>query len=731
MTPKIAYFVHDLSDPAVHRRVRMLTAGGAIVAPIGFRRSTDALPSVEGLPAVDLGRTADGKLAKRIFQIARVSANFGRLAETVRGANVLLARNIEMLVLAIHAKRYCAPEAAIVYECLDIHRMLLSKSFGGTLLRRLESKLWREVALLLTSSPAFVRNYFGPRHFPSPVRLVENKVLLLGEESTAFPRPAPGPPWRIGWFGIIRCRKSLEILSSLARAADGAVEIIIRGRPTAAVFEERFETLIADLPHVHFLGPYRNPVDLAQIYSEVHFSWAVDFYEAGQNSQWLLPNRIYEGSLYGAVPIALAQVETGRWLANLSAGVLLGEPIEQELLDFFRALDATTYSQFAGVIDSLPRSLLADRQSDCQALVKSLSVSGEPTASAHTQSESNPKAVILAVIPCLNEEQHIERLVTQLLKQAAELDMLIVIADGGSRDGTRAIAGRLARDNERVVFFDNKRKIQSAAVNGVVKAHGSNSEFLIRLDAHAAYPDDYCERLLAVQTRTRADSVVVSMYAEGHKCFQRAAAAAQNSVLGNGGALHRNDVNKGRWVDHGHHALMTIHTFNAIGGYDETFSHCEDVELDNRLTSNGFRIYLTEETQVTYYPRTDATALFLQYFKIGRGRALHFMKHGKNMKLRHPALLTIVPMICLLLLAPFSAIFAIPALAWGLFCLGFGLIIGIRRGDRCAAAAGAAAIIMQTGWSFGFFRGLIRGISQRLVEKIFRTKNRIDTHEIR
>jgi succinoglycan biosynthesis protein ExoA len=32
--------------------------------------------------------------------------------------------------------------------------------------------------------------------------------------------------------------------------------------------------------------------------------------------------------------------------------------------------------------------------------------------------------------------------------------------------------------------------------------------------------------------------------------------------------------------------------------------------------------------------------------------------------------------------------------------------LGIRLHDVCAAAAGIAAIAMQTGWSFGFFAGL-------------------------
>jgi hypothetical protein len=251
--------------------------------------------------------------------------------------------------------------------------MLLSKRLRESPLRLLESKLWRNVDLLLTSSPAFIRNYFTPRGFPSPIRLVENKVLMVGESDfrASSVRPPPGPPWRIGWFGMIRCRKSLDILSSLAQAAGGAVEIVIRGRPSGATFPD-FEAAVADLPHVQYAGPYSNPADLLGIYGDVHFSWAIDYYESGQNSAWLLPNRVYEGSLYGAVPIGLAGVETGRWLAKRSVGVILEEPLEQQLVDFFRRLDRDSYAILAHGIEALPRTDLVSNQSDCRELVEAL-----------------------------------------------------------------------------------------------------------------------------------------------------------------------------------------------------------------------------------------------------------------------------------------------------------------------------------------------------------------------
>ena len=63
--------------------------------------------------------------------------------------------------------------------------------------------------------------------------------------------------------------------------------------------------------------------DLPRLYGDMHFAWAVDFYEAGSNSDWLLPNKLYEAGLFGAVPIACRDVATGAWLAERGVGVLL------------------------------------------------------------------------------------------------------------------------------------------------------------------------------------------------------------------------------------------------------------------------------------------------------------------------------------------------------------------------------------------------------------------------
>jgi succinoglycan biosynthesis protein ExoL len=86
----------------------------------------------------------------------------------------------------------------------------------------------------------------------------------------------------------------------------------------------------------------------------------MDFYETPGNSDWLLPNRLYEGSVYGAVPIALASVESGRWLTRHGCDVLLNEPLNETLPALFRGMDAAAFSKARHKIREIARADLVE-----------------------------------------------------------------------------------------------------------------------------------------------------------------------------------------------------------------------------------------------------------------------------------------------------------------------------------------------------------------------------------
>ncbi|MGV1836148.1 glycosyl transferase family 1 [Rhizobium rhizogenes] len=383
----ILYFVHDLADPAVRRRVLMLQAGGARVTLAGFRRDDNALAAVHGIEPIELGRTRDAQFTHRIAAVAKSALKLRGSLRSIQKPDVIIGRNLEMLALANRARSIFGGDMPVVYECLDIHRLLLRKDTLGAALRGVERHFGADAALLLTSSPAFVERYFRPRSgLDLPIVLLENKVLALdGLDDTVAPSPrlpAKGQPWKIGWFGALRCRKSLALLDEFSRRMDGRFEIILRGRPAYSEFDD-FDGIVRDAPFMHFGGPYKNPEDLATIYGEVQFSWAIDFFEEGLNSSWLLPNRLYEGGLYGAVPIAMDGTETSRFLASRKIGLTLDKANPAHLVTLMSDMNEERYlAAFDAVAAQDRRQWMTDR-ADCQGLVQrlaSLTRTNEQTA---------------------------------------------------------------------------------------------------------------------------------------------------------------------------------------------------------------------------------------------------------------------------------------------------------------------------------------------------------------
>lgn len=312
---------------------------------------------------------------------------------------------------------------------------------------------------------------------------------------------------------------------------------------------------------------------------------------------------------------------------------------------------------------------------------------------------------VLIVIPCLNEETHIESVIRQLMSEPRPNRFLVVVADGGSSDRSCEIVKGLCQDYARLRLIHNPKRIQAAAINLAVRTYGADFKYLLRIDAHSGYPDRFLDRLSQQIIVTDADSIVVPLQTTGQTSFQKVVAAVQNSKLGTGGSAHRH-LGANRWVDHGHHALFDLKTFCDIGGYNESFAYNEDAELDYRLTKAGHKIWLAGSLPIKYFPRTTLRALFIQYFRYGRGRALTVKSHNTPLKLRQLAPISIVPL-CLLALLGFalnSTILMIPAVSWAVTCNLMAIPLALKHKDQKILAAGVIAMAMHFAWSLGFWR---------------------------
>ncbi len=328
-------------------------------------------------------------------------------------------------------------------------------------------------------------------------------------------------------------------------------------------------------------------------------------------------------------------------------------------------------------------------------------------------------AEILIVVPALNEAKAIDACLRSLLTGDARLERAdIIVADGGSSDDTRAIVTRLAQKFPNIRLIDNPERLQSAGINrAVALCARPQHRVLVRADAHAVYPPGYAMHAAEALVAGKFASVVVPMDSRGQTCFQRAAAWIVDTKVGSGGSAHRGG-RLSQEVDHGHHCAMSLEWFRGVSGYDPSFSHNEDAELDHRIRLAGGRIWLNADLRLDYWMRPTFRALARQYWNYGRGRARTVRKHAMTPRLRQiaPAVNLILLggglLLALLGLLLGSNGMVALGLAWPALYLtvliGSSLAMALRHRSLCGLWAGPALAAMHIPWGAGFLSGILR-----------------------
>jgi hypothetical protein len=375
----ILYLAHDLDDSAIWRRVAMLDRGGADVEVVGFRRGTGPVGGKTGGRAAalarDLGQTRNGQFAKRLALVARIglATLFGRGLAGVSPPDLILARNLEMLALGM-LLRLRLGAVPVVYELLDVHRIMLGATLKSWLVRAAERAMLRRSALVIVSSDGFTDNYLTPvQGGGAPTLLIENKPLafLLLHTTDKARAPVARLPLVIGWFGILRCAWSLDCLDRLTRANAGRFRVVLRGKPALDVLPRFHETVAAN-PDLQFDGPYAWPEDLAQIYGGVHLAWLIDRYDAGANSDWLLPNRLYEGAAHGAVPVVLKATAVADRVARAGFGIEVMFPRLDAVQERLLGVTDHDLDRARASLAALPRSTWVAEDTECAGIVARL-----------------------------------------------------------------------------------------------------------------------------------------------------------------------------------------------------------------------------------------------------------------------------------------------------------------------------------------------------------------------
>lgn len=246
---------------------------------------------------------------------------------------------------------------------------------------------------------------------------------------------------------------------------------------------------------------------------------------------------------------------------------------------------------------------------------------------------------VTIAIPTFNEEANIDHVLQIFLNTKYSGQVTIVVADGNSEDNTRKIVSEITKYDSRVKLIENPQRIQSAALNIILRQF--DSDVFLRADAHSDYASDYIERCIEALLESNATDAGGAQRFVAETPFQAGIALATKTFFGSGGAKYR-DPDYSGYADTVFLGCFWRKKLLEIGGF--RVARNEDAELNLRLVhENPEAVYVSSKIKVWYYPRKTWKRLWLQYVKRARGRCLTHARHPDKFHLRSRIPLLFIP----------------------------------------------------------------------------------------
>lgn len=241
---------------------------------------------------------------------------------------------------------------------------------------------------------------------------------------------------------------------------------------------------------------------------------------------------------------------------------------------------------------------------------------------------------VSVVIPALNEARFIGALLASLDAQEYGGRLEIIVADGGSSDGTPGLvaeAAARARIADIHLVPNPERTTPTGLNHGIAAATG---EVIVILGAHSTVDPDFVAANVAALRRTGAAAVGGPLRTRGEGVVGASIAAALSHPFGVGDARFRY-ANEPGDVDTVAFGAYRREVFALLGGFDPTRDRGEDDHFNYLVRAHGGRLFLDPAIRSTYYARSSWWGLVRQYEGYGRAKGRALAENRAMVRPRH------------------------------------------------------------------------------------------------
>jgi glycosyltransferase involved in cell wall biosynthesis len=323
---------------------------------------------------------------------------------------------------------------------------------------------------------------------------------------------------------------------------------------------------------------------------------------------------------------------------------------------------------------------------------------------------------VTVIIPCLNEEKTIGKVLVALLAQSYPLSQFeVVIADGMSTDSTRQVVAAFQDSHPGldVRVVDNPARTIPAGLNLAIRA--GRGDVIVRLDGHSIPAHTYIECSVRILEQGRASNVggvwQIEPGTPGWLAHSIAAAAAH--PLGVGDALYRY-TGRALAVDTVPFGAFYRSLLDKIGYYDESLLTNEDYEFNTRIRQAGGTVWLDPSIRSVYFARSTLRDLARQYFRYGYWKYRMLLRYPATIRWRQglPPLFVlslVVLLLVSLIWAPAGGLLLAEAILYLGALLSAGFLAARKTGKWFLIFGLPLAIAcMHLSWGAGFLTSMVK-----------------------
>ena len=340
---KILAALSLIGDPYDSKRIKLLLEAGFEVEAVAFERKYHKGRGLD-CEVVTLGTIEHGQYFLRCWKMA---AALPVVRTILKKHEVVYASGLDMALLVLIAG--IGLRKPIIVGIADIRAVQVAGGFSGKVMRWLEKQIMSRSRLLIITASGFFDGYYKEwLKVKIPTIVIENKLERDPKLRSGIQEPLVSPvlvlnkQLRIGYFGVLRCKWSFEVLLALAKAKPNDVEIILAGIP---LIDEKFLTEVEKYPNVQYIGTYNSPEGLPTLYDKVDIVWACYPGPEIENPRWrwaqmiCRSNRFYESCFFKKPIISLGESGDGIEVEKHQIGKVL---IDQSTVAVIKELSTIT-----------------------------------------------------------------------------------------------------------------------------------------------------------------------------------------------------------------------------------------------------------------------------------------------------------------------------------------------------------------------------------------------------